>query len=65
MPRGYELNVNSLGKAATWVLYFALFFVLLTERSADWPLWVFWSGVALALAAAAQYLLTAVRGRRT
>ena len=65
MPRGYELNVNLLGKAATWVLYFALFFVLLTEPSADWPLWVFWFGVALAVAAAAQYLMTAVRGSDT
>jgi cardiolipin synthase (CMP-forming) len=65
MPRGYELTVNFLGKAATWVLYFALFFVLLTERSADLPLWVFWFGVALAVVAGAQYLLTAVRGRRT
>ena len=65
MPRGYELNVNFLGKAATWVLYFALFFVLLTEPSADWPLWVFWFGVALAVAAAAQYLMTAVRGSDT
>ena len=65
MPRGYELNVNFLGKSATWVLYFALFFVLLTERSADWPLWVFWFGVVLAVAAGGQYLLTAVRGRST
>ncbi|MGH2921805.1 MAG: CDP-diacylglycerol--glycerol-3-phosphate 3-phosphatidyltransferase [Gaiellaceae bacterium] len=63
MPRGYELNVNLLGKAATWVLYCALVFVLWTERSADWPLWLFWFGVALAVAAGAQYLVTAVRGR--
>ena len=65
MPRGYELNVNFLGKAATWVLYCALFFVLLTEPTADWPLWVFWFGVALAVAAGVQYLLTAVRGSNT
>jgi CDP-diacylglycerol--glycerol-3-phosphate 3-phosphatidyltransferase len=64
MPRGFELNVNFLGKAATWVLYVALGFVLLTERGADWPLWVFWFGVALAIAAAAQYLATAVRWRQ-
>jgi CDP-diacylglycerol--glycerol-3-phosphate 3-phosphatidyltransferase len=63
MPRGYELNVNFLGKAATWVLYCALFFVMWTEPSADWPLWLFWFGVALAVAAAAQYVVTAVRGR--
>ena len=65
MPRGYELNVNFLGKAATWVLYCALFFVLLTEPSADWPLWVFWFGVALAVADGVQYLLTAVGGSDT
>jgi CDP-diacylglycerol--glycerol-3-phosphate 3-phosphatidyltransferase len=63
MPRGYELNVNFLGKAATWVLYCALVFVLWTEGSADWPLWLFWFGIALAVAAGAQYLVTAVRGR--
>jgi CDP-diacylglycerol--glycerol-3-phosphate 3-phosphatidyltransferase len=61
-PGGYELNVNFLGKAATWVLYCALVFVLLTAPSADWPLWVFWLGVVLALAAGGQYLLTAMRG---
>ena len=64
MPRGYELNVNFLGKSATWVLYCALFLILLTESSADWPLWIFWFGVGLALAAGGQYLLTALRGNR-
>jgi CDP-diacylglycerol--glycerol-3-phosphate 3-phosphatidyltransferase len=64
MPRGYELNVNFLGKAATWVLYCALVFVMWTAPSADWPLWIFWFGVALAVAAAVQYLLTALRERR-
>jgi len=62
IPRGYELNVNFLGKAATWVLYCALVAVLLTEPSADWPLGIFWFGVALALAAGGQYLATALRG---
>ena len=60
MPRGYELNVNFLGKAATWVLYCALVFVMWTSAGTDWPLWIFWFGVALAVAAAAQYLATAV-----
>ena len=63
MPRGYELNVNFLGKSATWVLYCALAFVMWTEPSADWPLWIFWFGIALAVAAAAQYVVTATRGR--
>lgn len=63
MPRGYELNVNFLGKAATWVLYCALVFVMWTASTADWPLWIFWFGVALAVAAAAQYIFTALRER--
>jgi CDP-diacylglycerol--glycerol-3-phosphate 3-phosphatidyltransferase len=63
MPRGYELNVNFLGKAATWVLYCALVFVMWTEPSADWPLVIFWFGIALAVAAAVQYVATALRGR--
>jgi CDP-diacylglycerol--glycerol-3-phosphate 3-phosphatidyltransferase len=64
MPQGYELTVNFLGKAATWVLYSALVFVLLTDASADWPLWLFWAGLALALVAGAQYAVSAVRERR-
>jgi hypothetical protein len=27
-----------------------------TPKGTDWPLWLFWLGVALALAAAAQYV---------
>jgi CDP-diacylglycerol--glycerol-3-phosphate 3-phosphatidyltransferase len=61
MPAGYELSVNFLGKSATWVLYCALVFVLLTERGTDWPLWLFWAGLVLALAAGVQYAMTAVR----
>jgi CDP-diacylglycerol--glycerol-3-phosphate 3-phosphatidyltransferase len=64
MPPGYELSVNFLGKAATWVLYCAIGFVLITDGSADWPLWLFWAGLGLALVAGAQYALTAVREAR-
>lgn len=64
MPAGYELSVNFLGKSATWVLYCALVFVLVTDASANWPLWLFWAGLALALVAGAQYALTAVKGGR-
>ena len=60
-PRGYEFEVNFLGKAATWVLYAALALTMVTREGADWPLWLFWAGVALALVAAAQYLLKARR----
>jgi CDP-diacylglycerol--glycerol-3-phosphate 3-phosphatidyltransferase len=59
MPQGYELNVNFLGKAATWLLYASLAFVMVTEDGTRWPLWIFWTGVALALAAGALYLRSA------
>ena len=61
MPRGYELDVNFLGKLATWVLYASLAFVMVTHEGTDWPLWIFWTGVGLALAAAVQYVATASR----
>ena len=59
MPRGYELEVNFLGKLATWVLYASLAFVMVTHEGTDWPLWIFWTGIVLALAAAAQYVASA------
>ncbi len=55
VPRGYEFDVSLLGKAATWVLYASIGFVLVTEKGTDWPLWLFWIGVACALAAAVDY----------
>ncbi|MBA3433889.1 MAG: CDP-alcohol phosphatidyltransferase family protein [Actinobacteria bacterium] len=58
-PRGFELEVTFLGKVATWVLYAALGFVLVTEEGTTWPRVVLWIGIALALAAGAQYLLRA------
>jgi CDP-diacylglycerol--glycerol-3-phosphate 3-phosphatidyltransferase len=61
VPRGYELNVNFLGKAATWLLYASLAFVMVTPDGTDWPLWIFWTGVALALAAGALYLRSALQ----
>lgn len=56
MPRGVELSVSRLGKAATWLLYFALGCLIVVGQSTDWPLWLFWIGLALALVAAAQYV---------
>jgi CDP-diacylglycerol---glycerol-3-phosphate 3-phosphatidyltransferase len=61
MPRGYDFDVNLAGKTATWVLYASTALVLVTEKGTDWPLWLFWTGVALALAAAAGYAARAVR----
>lgn len=64
VPRGYELSVNFLGKAATWVLYAALAFVMVTRSSTEWPLWLFWTGLGLALGAAALYVNSARRAMR-
>jgi CDP-diacylglycerol--glycerol-3-phosphate 3-phosphatidyltransferase len=64
MPRGYELSVNILGKAATWVLYAALAFIMVTHAGTEWPLWIFWSGLGLALGAGALYALSARRAVR-
>jgi CDP-diacylglycerol--glycerol-3-phosphate 3-phosphatidyltransferase len=65
VPRGYDFEVSFLGKVATWVLYAALALVLVTREGTDWPLWIFWAGVALALAAAVQYVGKARREVRT
>lgn len=62
VPRGYDFEVSFLGKLATWVLYASLCFVIVTSKGTDWPLVLFWIGVALAVAAAAEYVL---RARRT
>jgi CDP-diacylglycerol--glycerol-3-phosphate 3-phosphatidyltransferase len=61
-PRGVEIDVNLVGKAATWVLYAAIFFRIVTHRSTQWPVDLFWAGIALALAAGVLYIRTA-RGR--
>jgi CDP-diacylglycerol--glycerol-3-phosphate 3-phosphatidyltransferase len=58
-PRGFELEVTFLGKLATWILYAALGFVLVTDEGTTWPLVVLWIGIALALAAGVQYLVQA------
>ncbi len=65
-PRGFELDITFLGKLATWVLYAALAFLLVTEEGTTWPLVLVWLGIALAVAAAAQYVVRAraVLGRR-
>ncbi|MGH3005266.1 MAG: CDP-alcohol phosphatidyltransferase family protein [Gaiellaceae bacterium] len=58
--RGYEFSVSLLGKLATWVLYAALVAVLITNEGADWPLWLFWTGVGIAVAAAVAYVARAL-----
>ena len=61
VERGYELAVNVAGKAATWLLYASLAFVMVTRKGEAWPLWIFWIGFALAVAAVLGYLLKARR----
>jgi phosphatidylglycerophosphate synthase len=64
-PPGYQVNVNFLGKAATWLLYLGIGCLLVTHRSTDWPYWIFWTGLVLAVVAGLMYGLTAWReGRR-
>jgi len=58
-PRGFELEVTFLGKLATWVLYAALGFVLVTDEGTAWPHVFLWIGVGLAVAAGMQYLVRA------
>jgi CDP-diacylglycerol--glycerol-3-phosphate 3-phosphatidyltransferase len=64
VPRGYEFSVNALGKAATWVLYASVAFVMLTHKSDHWPLVVFWAGLGLAVAAAVLYVVAGWRAVR-
>jgi phosphatidylglycerophosphate synthase len=56
-PRGFELEVTFLGKLATWILYAALGFVLVTDEGTTWPLVLLWVGIVLALGAGVQYLV--------
>ena len=58
-PRGIEVDVNLLGKSATWILYLAVGCRIVTHMHTAWPLDLFWAGLALALVAAATYVRTA------
>jgi CDP-diacylglycerol--glycerol-3-phosphate 3-phosphatidyltransferase len=58
-PQGYRLDVNLIGKVATWVLYVGIGCLLVTHRSTHWPYWIFWSGLALALVAGTLYAVAA------
>jgi CDP-diacylglycerol--glycerol-3-phosphate 3-phosphatidyltransferase len=59
--RGYEFQVNLLGKAATWLLYAALGFIMVTHHGTDWPRWIFWTGLAIAFVSLFEYALKARR----
>ena len=62
--RGYELSVIYLGKAATFVLMAALWLLMVTPGSADWPLVLLYGGIVLSLAAGVVYLVTVPRSVR-
>jgi CDP-diacylglycerol--glycerol-3-phosphate 3-phosphatidyltransferase len=55
-PRGVDLDVNLLGKAATWALYAGIAFRIVTHDHTRWPLWLFWIGVGGAVLAAMFYV---------
>ena len=55
-PRGIDIEVNWIGKTATWLLYAAIGFRIVTPNSTSWPLWLFWIGLAGAVAAAMFYV---------
>jgi CDP-diacylglycerol--glycerol-3-phosphate 3-phosphatidyltransferase len=64
LRRGYEFSVSFLGKAATWVLYASIAFILVTDEGTNWPLALFWSGVAIAVLAGVLYVASAWRTTR-
>ncbi|HTR33695.1 MAG TPA: hypothetical protein VMH47_07450, partial [Gaiellaceae bacterium] len=59
--RGYAFRVNLIGKTATWLLYASLYFVMVTHKGTQWPLWIFWAGLVLAFVALAEYAIKAKR----
>jgi CDP-diacylglycerol--glycerol-3-phosphate 3-phosphatidyltransferase len=65
VERGYDFSVNLAGKAATWLLYASLGFVMVTRKGTDWPLWIFWAGFILAVISLVGYLLKARREVKT
>jgi CDP-diacylglycerol--glycerol-3-phosphate 3-phosphatidyltransferase len=58
--RGYDFSVSLLGKSATWILYAAIALVLLVEPQTHWPLYLVWTGLALAVAAGLLYVWRAL-----
>ena len=63
-PRGIDLDVNVLGKAATWLLYLGLGCRMVTHDHTSWPLWIFWVGLGMAVVAAMFYVRDAWRELR-
>ena len=63
-PRGIDIDVNRLGKAATWILYLAIGCRIVTHDDTMWPLWLFWIGLGMALVATMFYVRDAWKALR-
>jgi CDP-diacylglycerol--glycerol-3-phosphate 3-phosphatidyltransferase len=61
MERGYQFAVNLAGKVATWLLYAALGFVMVTRAGTEWPLGLFWAGLGFSVLSVGGYLVKARR----
>ena len=61
MPPDYELSVSRLGKIATWLLYLSVGILVVVGQDTEWPLWLFFFALGLALVAAVQYVVDARR----
>ena len=48
-------SVNTMGKAATWLLYLSVGCVV-THQGAPVALWIFWAGFALAITSLLAYM---------
>jgi CDP-diacylglycerol--glycerol-3-phosphate 3-phosphatidyltransferase len=59
LPGGMEIEVNAVGKAATWILYASIFFRIVIDSATKWPLYLFWAGIVLAVVAGVFYVRTA------
>src|SRR5436305_13210460 len=59
--RGYELAVNFAGKAATWLLYASIAFIMVPRQGSHGPRCLFWAGFALAALSLIGYLAKARR----
>jgi CDP-diacylglycerol--glycerol-3-phosphate 3-phosphatidyltransferase len=62
--KGIDLNVSMLGKVATWILYASLCLIIVTDDGTAWPVWLFWIGLALAVAAGIGYVRDTMRQAR-
>ena len=66
VPRGITATISGVtiagGRVGVLVIgRSSLAFTMVTTPGTDWPLWLFWAGVALAVLAGTQYLLKARR----